>query len=935
MGPGTLVSSAMRSCRVVTVWRARRGSSAPIAPILLTGVFLALSAFPPSVVHAQSPAVPEGAQVGLLLRQMDGVKRVLLVAAHPDDEDTALLATLARGWGAEVAYFSFTRGEGGQNLIGPELGEGLGVVRTGELLAARSLDGASQFFSRAYDFGYSKSAEETFRHWPRDTLLSDLVRVVRRLRPHVIVSIFSGTPSDGHGQHQAAGILAREAFEAAADPARFPEHLEAGLEPWAPPKLYRRTLVDPEATTLQLPTGRLDPLLGRSHHQLAMESRSRHRSQDFGTAQTPGPRSSGLRLLESRVPADAADPLFAGIDTTLVGLTDSLPAALRDASARALEAYRGEVLAAGHPLSATHPADAVAPLARARARLQEALAGLAPAGSRGSELERELERRRELLERAILTAAGIRIERRVHDDVLVPGQSVLVEARVWSGGDYRVEARPPSLAPPADGELAFEPAPEEEPPADGSSFGRFFSARERMADTESGSLTVIGPDDLALWRYRLGVPGSARPTLPYYLDEPRRGDLYTWPDDTDLWNEPFGPPPFRMSQELTVSGPGLDPMRVRVSGPVRYRGVDKASGEFWRPVLIAPRLSVRPSTNTLVWAGTDESPRDLTITISSEDPGAVSGTLTLDTPDGWIVEPASTPFMLEGEGAETPLEVRVRPRGGGQGTFSLHPVARSEDGETFSLTVDVIDYPHIERRLLGTHASIRVLRIPVQVEDRRIGYAMGSGDDGPEAIRQLGLAVEMIEPGDWTAERLARFETIVLGVRTYEVRPDVASATPLLLDWVRAGGTLIVQYNKYEFMDGEYAPYPIRMEPPAPRVTDETAEVRVLLPDLPLFHTPNRLEEADFEGWVQERGLYFPTEWDDRYLAPIEMADEGESPLRGGLLVARYGEGLYAHTSLSFFRQLPAGVPGAYRLFANLISLDPADWATSAVGARP
>ena len=922
----------MRSCRVLTVWRARRASS---APILLAGVFLALAAFPPSVVHAQSATLPEGARVGLLLRQMDGVKRVLLVAAHPDDEDTALLATLARGWGAEVAYFAFTRGEGGQNLIGPELGEGLGVVRTGELLAARSLDGTGQFFSRAYDFGYSKSAEETFRHWPRDTLLSDLVRVVRRLRPHVIVSIFSGTPSDGHGQHQAAGILAREAFEAAADPARFPEHLEAGLEPWAPLKLYRRTFFDPQAATLQLPTGRIDPLLGRSHHQLAMESRSQHRSQDFGTAQTPGPRLTGLRLLKSRVPADAADPLFAGIDTTLVGLTDSLSAASRDASARALEAYRAEVLAASRALSATRPADAMAPLARARARLQEALSALAPAGSDGSELERELIRRRELLERAILTAAGIRIERRVHDDVLVPGQSVLVEARVWSGGDYRVEARPPTLAPPADGELAFEPAPEEEPPADGSLFGRFFSSRERMADTDPGSLTVIGPDDLALWRYRLRVPGSARPTLPYYLDEPRHGDLYVWPDDSDLWNEPFDPPPFWMSQELTVSGPGLEPMRVRVSGPVRYRGVDKASGEFWRPVHIAPRLSVRPSTHTLVWAGADESPRDLTITIRSEDTAPVSGTLTLETPDGWIVEPGSTPFTLEGAGAETRLEVRVRPEGGGQGTFTLRPVARSEGGETFSGAVDVIDYPHIERRLFGTPASIRVLRIPVQVADRRIGYAMGSGDDGPEAIRQLGLAVEMIEPGDWTAERLARFETIVLGVRAYEVRPDLASATPLLFDWVRAGGTLIVQYNKYEFMDGEYAPYPIRLGPPAPRVTDETAEVRVLLPDLPLFHTPNRLDEADFEGWVQERGLYFPTEWDDRYLAPIEMADEGESPLRGSLLVARYGEGLYAHTSLSFFRQLPAGVPGAYRLFANLISLDPADWATSAVGARP
>jgi hypothetical protein len=544
-------------------------------------------------------------------------------------------------------------------------------------------------------------------------------------------------------------------------------------------------------------------------------------------------------------------------------------------------------------------------------------------------------RRVELLGRAILTAAGVRVEARVHDDVLVPGQSVFVETRVWSGGEFHVDARAPSLTTPTNGRYEIEPAPDEEPPADGSAFGRFFRSRERLAGVEPGSLTAVGPDDLVVWRYRLRLPESAKPTLPYYLAEPRRGDAYTWPDTADLWNQPFDPPPFRMSQELTVWGPGLEPTGVRVSAPVRYRGVDKASGEFWRPVHIAPRLSVRPSAATLVWAGADESARYLTITIRSEDPGPVSGTLTLETPDGWVAEPASASFTVEGEGAEIRVEFRVQPSGASQGAFAMQPMARTEDGEPFSLAIEMIDYPHIEQRLFATDASIRVLRIPVQVADRRIGYVMGSGDDGFEAIRQLGLSVATIEPGDWTAEHLASFETIVLGVRTYEVRPDLAAATPMLLEWVRAGGTLVVQYNKYEFMDGEYAPYPIRMGPPAPRVTDETAAVRVLVPDLPLFHTPNRLEEADFEGWVQERGLYFPTEWDDRYVAPIEMADEGEDPLRGSLLVARYGEGLYAHTSLSFFRQLPAGVPGAYRLFANLISLDPAAWGASADPTPP
>lgn len=890
---------------------------------------VALPTAVPSVGGAQAPSVPPATQIGLLLRQLDGVKRVLLVAAHPDDEDTALLATLARGLGVQVAYFAFTRGEGGQNLIGPELGEGLGVVRTGELLAARSLDGAGQFFSRAYDFGYSKSAEETFRHWPREALLSDLVRVVRRLRPQVVVSIFGGTPSDGHGQHQAAGILAREAYEQAGDPDRFPEHLEAGLEPWEPLKLYRRTLFDPQAASLQLPTGRLDPLLGRSHHQLAMDSRSRHRSQDFGTAQAPGPRTTGLLLLQSRVDADSGDPLFAGIDTTLAGLAGPLGGDVRQVVTAAIDAYRDDLQVAGRALRATSPADAVPSLARAHGRLDRAISALASAGAGSPELKRELARRAELLEHAILVATGVLVEGRVHDDVLVPGQDVLVDVRVWSGGAYRVEASPPSLTTPSNVAYLIEPAPEEEPPPDGSLFGRFFRARERMAATDSASLTVIEPDDLAVWRYRLRLPRSANPTFPYYLTESRVGDVYVWPNDDAVWNEPFDPPPLWLRQELTVSGPGLEPIRLGTSAPVRYRGVDKASGEFWRPVHIAPRLSVRPSATTLVWAGDDESSRDLTITIRSADPAPVDGTLTLEAPDGWLVEPASTSFSLEGEGSEARFEFRLQPSGASEGRYMLRPVARTADGESFSQAAQIIDYPHIERRLVASDAVIRVLRIPVRVANRRIGYVMGSGDDGPEAIRQLGLAVEMIEPEDWTAQRLARFETIVLGVRTYEVRPDLVAATPTLLEWVRAGGVLVVQYNKYEFMDGEYAPYPIRMGPPAPRVTDETARVRVVVPDLPLLQTPNRLDDGDFEGWVQERGLYFPTEWDDRYVAPIEMSDEGEDPLRGGLLVARYGDGLYIHTSLAFFRQLPAGVPGAYRLFANLISIDPAGWGTA------
>ncbi|MGH7542014.1 MAG: PIG-L family deacetylase, partial [Gemmatimonadota bacterium] len=312
----------------------------------------------PAPLAAQESRIPPAIEASLLLRQMDGVKRVLVIGAHPDDEDTSLLALLARGWGAEAAYFSFTRGEGGQNLIGPELDEGLGIVRTGEILSARELDGGDQFFSRAYDYGYSKSADEAFRHWPRDELLADLVWVIRRFRPHVLVSIFGGTPADGHGQHQAAGLLARDAFEAAGDPDRFPEQLRS-TRAWAAHKLYRRAWWDPESATLDIPAGRIDPLLGRSAFQLAMESRSRHRSQDFGTAQPPGPRDIELDRLADRTGTPASAGLFAGIDTTLASLVHVLPNESAAEAARHLERYRSALDSVAAALRAPAPEEAV------------------------------------------------------------------------------------------------------------------------------------------------------------------------------------------------------------------------------------------------------------------------------------------------------------------------------------------------------------------------------------------------------------------------------------------------------------------------------------------------------------------------------------------------------------------------------------------------
>lgn len=897
-----------------------RGRSFPPMQPRLTSTLIAIAAWSllPALVHAQGSRLPGAIEAGLILRQLDGVKRVLVVAAHPDDEDTALLTTLARGRGAEAAYFSFTRGEGGQNLIGTELGEGLGIIRSGELLAARTIDGAQQFFGRAFDFGYSKTAEETFAKWPRERVLSDLVWTIRRFRPHVLITMWSGTDGDGHGHHQVSGLLTHEAFDAAGDPTRFPEQVAAGTEPWAPPKLYRRPLFEPGATAIDIETGALDPLLGLTHHQVAMDSRSQHRSQDFGTALPPGPRVTRLSLVSSRVGGSSTEPLFAGIDTTLASLATDLGETARED----VRAYREAIGRAGGALNATRPETALPFLGEA-SRSLERLRAAALIGPE-SELRRELDRRARLLARAILAVAGVRVELRARDDVLVPGQTVLVEARVWSGAAATLELDPPTIeTPPGWAVEGIGPDVEMEPDDPGS-FARFF----RQEDTvfHPSARAHIAPGELALWRYAVTVPVDAPPTSPWFLELPRDGDVYQWPDAPELRALPFRPPALhgRVAAVVSAAGARLD---IEVGDPVRYRAVDGATGESWRPLHVAPRISVAAAAPAMIWPAGRSDGRVIAFRISSFARDATDGEIGLDLPPGWRATPEATAFELAGEGAVRTIGFTVEPPAGeAEGEFYVRPWIRIAGAAVPATRATIIDYPHIESHLMADDAAVRIVRFPVRVADRHIGYVMGSGDDGPEAIRQLGLDVELIEPGDWDAERLDRFDTIVLGIRAYEVREDLIAANAELLAWAERGGTVVVQYNRYEFNEGAYAPYPIAIGRPAPRVTEEDAPVTLVDPQAPVLAEPNRLGPADFEGWVQERGLYFPDEWDERYRAPLEMADTGEPPRRGSLLAAPVGRGLYIHTSLSFFRQLRAGVPGAFRLWANLLSLDGGRW---------
>jgi LmbE family N-acetylglucosaminyl deacetylase len=811
---------------------------------IAVALFLTIGAAAGGVAQLAPAGTGGVAALANTLRQLGGTKRVLMIGAHPDDEDTQLLVWLSRGMGAQAAYLSLTRGEGGQNLIGPELGPELGIIRTEELLAARELDGAKQFFTRAYDFGFSKSADETFRFWPRDSILKDVLDVIRRFRPQIIIAVFSGTPADGHGHHQVAGILARQAFDVLRDSAGGPQ------------KLYRSTRGDPTATTLTLPVGTLDPILGQSYFQVAMASRSRHRSQDMGQLQRPGPATSGVALVASR-PGPAEPSLFAGVDT-VVHAPGYSP--LIDSARAAITPWRP---------AATLP------------YLVRALRALGGADSV----------QRALLERAIASAAGVTIDGTTDDGIVTPGQRLQVEVTVWNAGDSVVRVDSVGVAAPAGWSL------------------------ERL---ELGA-PAVAPGTMLARRFVLTVARDAERTQPYFLRRPRinRGGLYDWSTASpDVRGLPFEPPPVPARVRLVIAS---EP--VTLTREVVYRYRDQAIGEIRRPLFVTRDVDVAITPEELLWpidAGARE-PRHFTITTTNRSRAGARAVRSLVTvPAGWRPVPAES-LLFTREDETKSVVVSVAP-----------PTADSLRPGTYQLRagtgwLEIIDYPHIRPRALArpSVAQIRAARLALPAL-ARVGYVRGAADRVHEALLAVGMPLELIGADSLARGDLSRFDAIVIGSRAYETEPALVANNGRLLDFARNGGLVLVQYQQYPFVDGGFAPYPLTIGRPHDRVTDENAPVTALDPAHPVFHYPNEIGPADWRGWVQERGLYFARTWDTAYVPVLETHDPGPSPaeLKGGLLIAPLGRGTYVYTGLSFFRQLPAGVPGAYRLFMNLLGLN-------------
>ena len=794
------------------------------------------------------------------LERLNTLGTVLMIAAHPDDENTALLAYLARGRKYRTAYLALTRGEGGQNLIGPEQGDLMGVLRTQELLAARRIDGAEQFFSRAIDFGYSKTAAETLAKWGRAEVLGDIVWVIREVRPDVIVLRFSGTPRDGHGHHQSSAILAKEAFAAAADPARYPEQLRY-VEPWQAKRIlwnvfsFRRGRFSQESDQpdrIDIDTGEFDPVLGFSYAEIAGMSRSQHRSQGFGAAERKGSSINSLVAV-------AGDPpqrdLMDGVDTTWNRVAGGA-------------AVAQPLRAAAAGFEPEHPEKIVPLLLEARRKM---------AALDGPWIPIKLAQ----LDDTIALATGLWLDAAAERHTVTPGSTVRVNAVALNRSPYPLELVSVELDGGAAHQVA-EPLP--------------YNQRHTVELN---------------WE----VPADQPYSQPYWLRNPKAGALYVI-DDPKMIGRPDTPPVLRARFRVRVGDQTIEYAR-----PVIYRWVDRVLGERTRPLAVVPPVSVAFSGHSLVFASSGDRP--LQVEVRANVPHA-SGEVHLDLPTGWRVRPPKAQFSTTAAGEQEVLAFTVTPPTG-DAIVTAQAVARVGEREVTTSTV-VIDYEHIPPQTLSPAATARFVRVDARTLARQVGYVMGAGDNVPDALRQLGCEVTLLGEETLTRSDLSRFDAIVTGVRAYNTRPDLVANQQRLLDYVKRGGTLIVQYNVLSRRRDSGAPDPLAGIGPYPlsfgrgRVSVEETPMRFLAPEHPVLQQPNHITARDFDGWIQERGLYFASEWDDRYQPLWEANDPGEKPLRGATLYTDYGDGVFIFTGLSFFRELPAGVPGAYRIFANFLS---------------
>ena len=800
---------------------------------------------------AQPSPAPE------ILRQLHSFREmgsVLYIAAHPDDENTELIAYFARGRNYRTAYLSLTRGDGGQNVLGPEIGNEIGVIRTQELLAARRIDGGRQFFSRAVDFGFSKDYRETLRIWDRQQVLSDMVRVIRQFRPDVLITRFSPIPGGTHGHHTASTVLALEAFKLAGDPKAFPEQQ---LKPWQPKRIvWNESIYQKDdiggTQQVRIGVGGNDPVSGELFTDIAGRSRSMHKTQGFGNftiSGRTGPRFETFQLLDG---APMTNDILDGVDTTWG----------RVSGGAEIGKLADEIIA---QFDSQNPAASVPELMK----LREELAALPVDDSVVGE-------KRAQLDRILQACLGLEVQTTISQAEVVPGEmmkfhhSVVIHSSIpvrW------VAVRYPGIKRQIDQEIEL------------------LTNQSRSLDS-----TQTLPVDTPL-------------SQPYWLREEGTAGLFRV-DDPSLIGRPENPPVFPIEQVFEIGGQTL----VIPDEAVQVI-TNSVNSEVRRHLEVIPPVSLDfVSDIALLAPGTSHSV-EVEMVASRAN---LAGILRLEAPQGWDVSPAKQSFHLAtvGERVRLKFSITAPPQSATAKIIADAEIA----GVRYRNQRVEINYPHIPPQLLQPLASLKAVSLELANRGHTVGYLPGAGDSVAENLKQMGYSVKVLDDTDLTPEQLHGLDAIVIGVRAFNVRNNVASQLPVLFSYVENGGTIVAQYNRPDGLKTtKLAPFELHLS--GDRVTDENATAIFLAPDHPVLNTPNKITSADFDGWVQERGIYFPNQWDDHFTPILAFNDPGESPLKGGLLVAQYGKGYFVYTGLVFFRELPAGVPGAFRLFANLISL--------------
>jgi len=810
-------------------------------------LFLPVFLLVASAAFAQTAPPTDLVTIEQNLKKLDVVGSVLYVAAHPDDENTRLLAYLAQEKHYRTGYLSMTRGDGGQNLIGNEQGELLGLIRTQELLAARKVDGAEQFFTRALDFGFSKGPEETLNFWNKEKILGDVVWVVRKFRPDVIICRFPTTGEGGHGNHTASAMLAEEAFTAAADPKRYPEQLKY-VQPWQPKRIMWNTFNFGNTNTIapdqfKVNVGVYNPLLGKGYGEMAAESRSNHKTQGFGSARQRGDAYEYFKTMKGDAPET---DLLDGVNTTWGRIKGG-------------ESIGTEIEKVTNDFDANHPDKSVPALVKLYDRIQKI-----------DDTHWREQKTKELSE-LIAACTGLWFESYAADQTYGLNDSIDVRSQIINRYNDRVKVLQ----------------------VDGLHFnnGKAIPANE-------------------VQNFNSKIPAD-KVTQPYWLEQPHGIGSYAISDDRKVGN-PENPDMPKVKFEFIVEGTPIQLDRQLV-----YKYTDPAKGEIYQPVQIAPPVTANIQDNVYIF--NSQQPQTVQVKLEAFEKIG-SGTVSLDAPPGWKISPERVQFTNKNKGDEWEQDFTITPSGNKTQTGILEAtITHDRDNAAYKAGILSIHYNHIPNITLFPAAQAKLVQLDLKIAGKKIGYINGAGDLVPEALKQVGYEVHQLSENEILNGDLSGYDAIIVGVRAYNVDPRLVIEQPKLMEYVKNGGNLLVQYNNSNgLVTKNIGPYPFKVV--NERVTDENAKITIIDPNNPVLNYPNKITPADFDGWVQERGLYFTKDADPQYQKVLKMGDPGESSKDGALITTQYGKGRFIYTSLAFFRQLPAGVPGAYRLFINMIN---------------